>query len=137
MSELKTRPTSASVAEFLESIPDEARRKDCQAIARMMQEATKAEPKMWGPSIIGFGDFRYQGASGSTDWFVAGFSPRKQNLTLYIMTGFARYSTLMAKLGKHSTGKSCLYFKRLADVDHAVLKTLIEESVKHVATLRV
>jgi hypothetical protein len=137
MGELKTRPTSASVAEFLNGIAEEGRRKDCQTLVKMMEQATRSKPTMWGPSIIGFGEFRYQGARGATDWFMAGFSPRKQNLTLYIMTGFQRYPALMARLGKHTTGKSCLYIKRLADVDLEVLKTLIEESVKHVATLKI
>jgi uncharacterized protein YdhG (YjbR/CyaY superfamily) len=96
-----------------------------------MQQVTKAEPKMWGSSIVGFGSYHYKGASGREgDWMLVGFSPRKQNLTLYIMAGFDRYDELMKKLGKFSTGKSCLYIKKLADVDKKVLKELVSESVQ-------
>ena len=132
MGEPKTRPTSASVAEFLESIDDEERRDDCVAVARMMEKATGDEPRMWGPSIVGFGTYRYRGASGETEWFLTGFSPRKRELTLYIMPGVERYPELMAKLGKHKTGKACLYVKRLADIDTKTLQALVEQSVKHV-----
>jgi hypothetical protein len=132
MAELKTKPTIASVSEFLDAIEDDERRRDCLAVAKIMKKATGAEPKMWGPSIIGFGDHHYKYESGrELDWFLTGFSPRKNDLTLYIMPGFARYEGLMAKLGKHKTGKSCLYIKRLADVDQTVLRTLVEDSVKH------
>ncbi len=132
MAELKTKVNKASVDKFIKGVKDEQTRDDCFKIAEMMQKATKAEPKMWGTSIVGFGTYHYKGASGREgDWFVAGFSPRKQNLTLYIMTGFDEYEDLLAKLGKHSTGKACLYIKRLADVDLKVLKELITKSVKH------
>ncbi len=98
-----------------------------------MREITGDEPAMWGPSMVGFGRYHYKYASGREgDWFVAGFSPRKQNLTLYIMSGFSGYDELMARLGKHTTGKSCLYIKRLEDVDLAVLEELIRRSVAHV-----
>jgi hypothetical protein len=132
MAELKTRPTGASVKQFLDSIPDENRRKDCQTVARIMKEETGKEPELWGPSIVGFGSYHYRYESGREgDWFVTGFSPRKNDLTLYIMSGFDRYDSLMLKLGKHKTGKSCLYLKRLADVDPDVLRELIRESVKY------
>ena len=132
MAELKTKVNKASVDKFINGVKDEQTRDDCFKIAEIMQKATKAEPKMWGTSIVGFGSYHYKGASGREgDWFVAGFSPRKQNLTLYIMTGFDEYEDLLAKLGKHSTGKACLYIKRLADVDLKVLKELITKSVKH------
>jgi hypothetical protein len=131
MAELKTRETGASVAAFLDAIPDDARRADCRQVSEIMRKATGAEPRMWGPSIVGFGNYRYQGASGETAWFLTGFSPRKQNLTLYIMAGFARYPALMRTLGKHKTGKSCLYLKRLADVDPGVLAELIAASIEH------
>ena len=132
MAELKTKVNKASVDKFIKSVKDEQTRDDCFKIAEIMQKATKAEPKMWGTSIVGFGTYHYKGASGREgDWFVAGFSPRKQNLTLYIMTGFDEYEDLLAKLGKHSMGKACLYIKRLADVDLKVLKELITKSVKH------
>jgi uncharacterized protein DUF1801 len=130
MAELKTKPTTASVTDFLESVADQERRNDCLAIAQIMEKVTGAKPRMWGPSIIGFGDYRYKGASGETDWFLTGFSPRKKELTLYIMPGVERFPGQLAKLGKYKTGKSCLYIKRLADVDAKVLTMLIEESVK-------
>jgi hypothetical protein len=132
MAQLKTQKTNASVPAFLKSIADDDRRKDCQTLVRIMKRAVGAEPKMWGSSIVGFGHYHYKYASGrENDWFLAGFSPRKQDLTLYIMAGFDRYDALMAKLGKHKTGKSCLYLKRLADVDVAVLEDLIAASVEH------
>ena len=132
MAELKTKRTGSSVAAFLDKLPDESRRKDCQALIRIMKHAVKAEPKMWGSSIIGFGDYRYKYASGrENDWFLVGFSPRKQDLTLYIMAGFDRFDALLATLGKYKTGKSCLYIKRLSDIDLPVLEALIAASVKH------
>jgi hypothetical protein len=131
MAELKTKATDASVTDFLNSVEDEQKRKDCFEVLKIMRQATKSEPKMWGPSIVGFGDYHYVYESGrENDWFLAGFSPRKQNLTLYIMSGFDRYHELLKKLGKHSTGKGCLYIKRLADIDLKVLKELVESSVK-------
>jgi hypothetical protein len=131
MAELKTKATDASVTDFLNSVEDEQKRKDCFEVLKIMRQATKSEPKMWGPSIVGFGDYHYVYESGrENDWFLAGFSPRKQNLTLYIMSGFDRYHELLKKLGKHSTGKGCLYIKRLADIDMKVLKELVESSVK-------
>jgi len=132
MAELKTKPTTASVSDFLETVDDEERRRDCLAVVKIMQKATGANPKMWGPSIVGFGDHHYRYASGrELDWFLTGFSPRKKDLTLYIMPGFERYEELMSSLGKYKTGKSCLYIKRLADIDTKVLRTLVEDSVKH------
>jgi hypothetical protein len=131
MAELKTRPTGESVRDFLQSIPDERRRKDCTIVARLMSRLTGSKPRMWGPSIVGFGTHYYRNAAGQgVEWFVAGFSPRKANLTLYLMSGFAGQGALMAKLGKHSTSKSCLYIKSLDDVNLDVLETLIDKSVK-------
>ena len=131
MAELKTKKHNASVTEFLNSVEDEKRRKDAKSVLKMMKEVTGEKPKMWGPSIIGFGDYHYKYASGREgDWFKVGFSPRKNALTLYIMTGFSRYDELMGKLGKYKTGKGCLYIKRLEDVDGEVLRKLVEESVK-------
>lgn len=133
MVELKTRKTGASVDDFIDGIADDRRRQDCLALAELMREITGDEPAMWGPSMVGFGRYHYKYASGrENDWFEAGFSPRKQNLTLYIMSGFSGYDDLMARLGKHTTGKSCLYLKRLEDVDLAVLEELIRRSVAHV-----
>lgn len=134
MAELKTRKTNASPKAFLESIEDEGRRKDCATLVRIMQRATKAPPRMWGPSIVGFGSYHYVYESGREgDWFLTGFSPRKRDLTVYVMAGFDRYDALMKKLGKHATGKSCLYLKRLEDVDVDVLEELVTASVKHLA----
>lgn len=131
MAELKTKPTQASVKEFLNQIPDKERREDCFAVAKIMEEITGDKPKMWGPSIVGFGTYHYKYASGREgDWPVTGFSPRKKDLTLYLMMGFEKHADLMAKLGKHSTGKSCLYIKRLSDIHVPTLKKLIKTSVK-------
>jgi hypothetical protein len=100
---------------------------------KIMERVTKARPKMWGGSMVGYGKYRYKYASGREgEWFTAGFSPRVQSLTLYIMSGFREYNALMKRLGKHKTGKSCLYVKRLEDVDLNVLEELIERSVRHV-----
>ncbi len=132
MTKPKTTPTAASVEAFLNAIADDARRHDCLAILEIMKRATAAEPKMWGPSIVGFGSYHYKYESGREgDWFLTGFSPRKTDLTLYIMAGFKRYDVLMDKLGKYKTGKSCLYIKRLSDIDVEVLTNLIQQSVAH------
>ncbi|MEW6405883.1 MAG: DUF1801 domain-containing protein [Chloroflexota bacterium] len=131
MAELKTKVNDASVTDFLNSVEDEQKRKDCFEILEIMRKATGAEPKMWGTSIVGFGSHHYKYASGREgDWMLTAFSPRKQNLTIYIMSGFERYGELLKKLGKHSLGKGCLYIKRLSDVDKKALKELIAESVK-------
>lgn len=134
MAEPKTKRTKASVSAFLDTVADEGKRRDCQTIITMMKRATKATPVMWGPSIVGFGSYHYKYESGREgDWFLTGFSPRKQALTLYIMPGFKRYEALMRQLGEYKTGKSCLYIKKLADVDLDVLEQLIQQSVKHIA----
>lgn len=130
MAELKTKPTQASVKEFLNQIPDKERRDDCFAVAKIMEEITGDKPKMWGPSIIGFGTWHYKYASGREgDWPVAAFSPRKKDLTVYLMVGFDKHTELMQKLGKHSHSKSCLYIKRLSDIHMPTLKKLIKLSV--------
>lgn len=135
MAELKTKLSDASVEVFLDGIADEAKRRDSYAILAMMQEVTGVEGKMWGDSIVGFGSYHYKYASGrEADWPLVGFSPRKQNLTLYIMSGFEQYDELLQRLGKHSTGKACLYVKRLADVDPAVLRELVKLSVEHMVS---
>jgi len=132
MSELKTKPTNQSVEDFINKIPEAERRADCLAVAKMMEEITGEKPKMWGPSIIGFGSQHYKYASGREgDWPRAAFSPRKKDLTLYLtLDGYEKYADLMEKLGKHSTGKSCLYIKRLSDIHLPTLKKLIKASVK-------
>lgn len=132
MAELKTKPTDESVNAFLASIPDENRRQDCYTIVELMKKVTGEEPKMWGEAIVGFGDQHYKYASGREgDWFVTGFSPRKQNLTLYLSSYSldTRQDDLLTRLGKHKTGKGCLYIKRLSDLDLAVLEELIAETV--------
>ena len=132
MAELKTKKHEGSVDGFLESIPDEKRREEGRAVLRMMKEVTGMEPAMWGPSMVGFGSYHYKYESGHEgDAFRIGFSPRKTALTLYIMPGFSRYDQLMEKLGKHKTGKSCLYIKKLEDVDHDVLRELMRLSLEH------
>jgi hypothetical protein len=135
MSDLKTKPNDESVERFLEGLADEKQRQDCLSIMDLMREATKAEPKMWGSSIVGFGSYQYRYESGRAgDWFVAGFSPRKQNLTLYLTSGFEAYDDLLKKLGKYKTGKSCLYIKRLEDVDLSVLREMIKQAVEQAST---
>jgi hypothetical protein len=130
--ELKTKKNNASVKKFIDSIEDEQKCKDCKEIAKMMRKATGKNAKMWGDSIIGFDQYCYKYASGREgDWMRMGFSPRKNAITLYIMDGFDKYDELMEKLGKHKTGKSCLYIKKLDDVDKDILMELMEGSVKH------
>ena len=130
MAEPKTRPTRSSVGAFLKTVPEEDRRRDCLAIVKIMKKATNAEPRMWGPSIVGFGTYHLKYASGrGGDWPLTAFSPRKNDLTLYIMGGFGRYQALMSRLGKYKNGKACLYIKKLADVDMEVLKELVATSV--------
>lgn len=125
----KTRATGASVPAFLKAVPDEGRRRDCATVARLMKKVTGQGPRMWGATIVGFGSYRYRAAGGEATWPLTGFSPRKQDLTLYVMPGFERYQPLLKKLGPHKTGKSCLYLKSLAGVDLTVLETLLERSV--------
>ncbi len=131
MAELKTQKNNASVKAFLQSVKDKQMREDCEKISDLMKSTAGAEPKMWGTSIVGFGEYHYKYASGREgDWFLCGFSPRKQALTLYITSGLEQHPELLAKLGKHKIGKSCLYIKRLDDVDLKVLKSLIQQGVK-------
>lgn len=130
MAELKTKPNNASVDAFIDAIEDDQKRDDSRKILKMMQLATDAQPKMWGPSIIGFGDYQYTYASGTKgDWFLIGFSPRKQNLSLYFMSLAGRHTDLLEQLGKHKVGKGCLYIKRLSDIDEEVLEKMIRRSV--------
>ena len=134
MAELKTKPNDQSVEAFLNSVADDKKRQDCFTILELMREVTQTEPKMWGDSIVGFGRYHFKYASGREgDWFLTGFSPRKQNLTLYIMAGFDQYDLLLEKLGKFKTGKACLYIKRIEDIDLPTLKQLVKQSVEHVA----
>ena len=132
MTELKTKPTKKSVEQFLKKVENSIKREDSFKILELMKEITMEEPVMWGDSIVGFGSYRYKYASGREgDWPLVGFSPRKQNLTLYIMSGFDKYEELLENLGKYKIGKSCLYINKLKDVDTKILKELILESVEH------
>ena len=128
---MKTKPTTASVADFIDAVDDAEKREDARAVAALMAEITGAPAQMWGTSIVGFGRYRYRYASGRKgEFFETGFSPRKQALTLYIMPGFSEYGGLLEKLGRHRLGKSCLYIKRLADIDLEVLHELVTRSVQ-------
>lgn len=134
MADLKTKITDEKVEKFLEGIEDDKKRQDSYKILSIMKDVTKLEPKMWGATMVGFGSYHYKYESGREgDWFVTGFSPRKQALTLYIMAGFSNYDDLMAKLGKYKTGKSCLYIKKIEDINEEVLRELIKQSVDHIS----
>jgi len=136
MSGLKTKKNEGSVADFIASIEDEPKRDDARALLRLMQKVTGEKPKMWGASIVGFGEFHYRYASGREgDWLLTGFSPRAANLTVYIMAGFGKLKPLLEKLGKHSTAKSCLYIRRLADVDAAILERIVKQGITETKAL--
>jgi hypothetical protein len=136
MAELKTRKTNASVERFIDSVADPVQREDCRRVLRLMREASGAVPTMWGKSIVGFGSYRYQYGSGRTgEWFQLGFSPRKGTMTLYITPGVERYPQYLEKLGKHTTGRSCLYIKKLDDVSIPVLQRLLKDAVRDIRTL--
>ena len=130
--ELKTKKNDANVEAFLQTIENEEKRKDCMTILSMMKKITREEPKMWGSSIVGFGTYHYKSERSKRegDWFITGFSPRKQNLTLYIMPGVDYYKELVQQLGKCKTSVSCLYINKLKDVDTVVLKELINTAYK-------
>ena len=131
MAELKTKPNKLSVDKFLNSIKDEQKREDSFKILKLMKQITREEPTMWGPSIVGFGKYHYKYASGREgDWFLTGFSPRKQSLTIYTMTYVEKHKDLLKKLGKFKTGKGCLYINKLEDVRMNVLKELLTTTVK-------
>ncbi len=127
---IKTKKSDANVADWLAGIPDESRRKDCATLVRLMKKVTKSPPRLWGTSIVGFGDKTYKGASREVDWFVIGFASRKQDLTLYLMNDPEGYSKQLAKLGKYKSGKGCLYLKSLADADLGALEDLLAQSFK-------
>lgn len=130
MAEQKTKPTEQSVETFLENVPDEAVRGDCFALVKLMKKATGSKPKMWGPTIIGFGQYHYKYDSGHEGYScLTGFSPRKQNITVYVMPGFTQHPELLKKLGKYKAGKGCLYIKKLEDVNVKVLEDLVRKSI--------
>ena len=132
MAELKTKRNKGNVEAFINGVHDEKKRQDSFKILELMKKVTGNEPEMWGDSIVGFGNYHYKYESGREgDWFVTGFSPRKQSLTLYIMSGFDEYNQLLSKLGKHTTGKACLYIKKIDDVNIDVLEELVKKSVEH------
>lgn len=134
MAELKTRPTGTSVTAFIDSLDDPQARKDCKALVKVMRRATGAGPRMWGSGMIGFGEYHYKYASGREgDWFLAGFSPRKGKLSLYVNPCGDRHAALLKKLGRIKTGKGCIYIKKVEDIDLAVLEKLVVESVRHLA----
>ncbi|MFN2108008.1 MAG: DUF1801 domain-containing protein [Candidatus Promineifilaceae bacterium] len=132
MAELKTQENDASVDDYLNSVEDDKKREASFKVKELMEEVTGEEARMWGESIVGFGRYKYRYASGREgEWMITGFAPRKRNLTLYIMSGFEEYDDLLDKLGKHSTGKSCLYINKLEDIDMDVLRELVNKSVQH------
>jgi hypothetical protein len=134
MAENKTKRNDASVDDFIQSVPDEKKRADARTLIDIMRQVTKAEPQMWGDSIVGFGSQHLKYESGrELDWFLAGFSPRKQNLVLYLMGGYEQYPELLKTLGKHKLGRACLYLNRLDDVHLPTLRKLIQRSVKDYA----
>jgi hypothetical protein len=134
MAELKTKPNDGSVEAFLNSVSDPKKRQDSFTLLELMKRVTGEEAVMWGDSIIGFGSYHYCYESGREgDWFLTGFSPRAQSLTLYIMSGFEQYDELLSQLGKYKTGKACLYIKKIEDVDQEVLSELVRLSVEYVA----
>jgi len=131
LSDLKTRPTDASVEAFIDAVDHAGRREDARILLDLMGRATGEEPVMWGTSIVGYGSYHYRYASGQEgDWPITGFSPRRQNLSIYIMTGFEDYQALLSRLGKHKTGKSCLYVNKLDDVDMEALEELVRTSAE-------
>lgn len=133
--EIKTRETGASVIDFLNSVADETRRADAFRVLEMFEKTTGEKPKMWGPAIVGFGSQVLTYANGDElDWPIVGFSPRKQNMTLYVICSSPKLSALLEKLGKHKTSVSCLYIKRLSDVDEIILEKIIKDSYKHTKT---
>lgn len=132
MAENKTKPTDLVVEDFIDSIEEETKRDDCRELISIMSELTRSEPVMWGNSIVGFGQYHYKYASGREgDFMLLGFSPRKTSLTLYFMDGFDKYAKLLSELGKYKTGKSCLYIKKLDDINRDKLREMIILSVSH------
>ena len=133
--ELQTKKTEARVEDFLNSVADEKRRADAFRVFEIYKRVTGEEPKMWGPAIVGFGDRKYKYPDGrEMDWMIAAFSPRKQNMTLYVICDSPKQPELLAKLGKHTTSVSCLYIKKLSDVDEKVLEAIVKDAYKHTKT---
>lgn len=136
MATLKTLKNDASVMAFLNGVENKQRKKDAFTLLELMQKVTNSKPSMWGTAIVGFGDYHYKYASGREgDWFITGFSPRKQSMSLYIMSGFDKYEEILGRLGKHKTSKACLYINKLEDVDMNVLQELIVRSVHYMQSI--
>jgi hypothetical protein len=136
VAELKTKPTSVTARSFIKEVADEGRRSDCELLLALMKTLTGKKATMWGKAIVGFGSYHYRYNSGREgDWFVTGFSPRKRDLTIYIMPGFDNYPEIMARLGNYRLGKSCLYVKRLDDIDRGALGDLIQASLVDMARM--
>ncbi len=136
MAENKTRPTNVSATQYVNAIEDADRRRDCKAIMKMMKQVTGEKPVMWGPSLVGYGSYHYKYPSGREgDWFLAGFASRKNDITVYLMCGSDGIGALLKKLGKYKMGKSCLYIKKLDDVDVDVLRELVEQSVAQIEAM--
>ncbi|MCE1167956.1 MAG: DUF1801 domain-containing protein [Sphingobacteriia bacterium] len=134
MTELKTQPTGNSVSEFISNQPDEQRRTDCEKLNQIFSEVTGYDPVIWGGSIIGYGHYHYKYESGRQgDWFTVGFSPRKQNITIYFMTGIEKLAPSLKSLGKHKTGTSCVYINKLSDIKEAVLRDMIKQTIDSAA----
>ena len=137
MAELKTQKNKASVEKFINSVENDKRKRDSFVVLELMKKITNSEPSMWGTAIVGFGSYQYKYASGREgDWFLTGFSPRKQSLSLYIMSGFSKYDEILKRLGNYKTGKSCLYINKIEDVHIDVLEELIESSISYLKTKR-
>lgn len=133
MAKNKTIPNNNDVAIFLNNIIDEQKRKDAFELLNIMKEITNEEPKMWGSSIVGFGEYHYRYESGREgDMFLSGFSPRKQNITIYIVSGLERYDAILQRIGRHKIGKSCFYVKKLNDIDNKLLAEMIIDSVSRI-----
>ncbi len=130
MAVLKTKQIPGSVPEFIQAIADGGKRKDCEILLKLMKKVTKTDPVIWGNGVVGFGKYHYKSERSKQegDWYMTGFSPRKQNLTIYIMPGFGTYSGLLKKLGKYKTSGACLYLNKLSDVDEKILTELISRA---------
>jgi hypothetical protein len=137
MSDLKTKKTEASAEEFIDALKDKQQQKDCLYLLKMMKKITKAKPQLWSHGAIGFGSYTYKGASGRTgEWYITGFSPRKQNISIVLMAGFEHNKDLLKKLGKHKTGMGCLYINSLKDIDKKVLEQLMVSNLKKFEEIR-
>lgn len=134
MAEVKTKKTENSVENYLSTVKHEQQRKDCGVLLKIMKKHTKKTPKLWGKSIVGFGEFAYKGKSGREGtWFATGFSPRKGNISIYLISGVDNFKPLLKKLGKHKTGVGCLYINSLEEIDIKVLEELVKENYKSMA----